>query len=68
MEVDIVKQPYLDATKTKTIQKQSLIALVMNLVAPVDIMMNQLISTTASPALIHYTKSTHCMMMEVENV
>jgi hypothetical protein len=60
----------MDAGKTKTmiLKTITMIAPVMNLVAPVDIMMIQLITTTASPALIQHLKSTQFMLMEVEIV
>ena len=58
----------VDATKTKEMNIQSLIALVMNLVAPVDIIGIQLGATTVSPALIQHLKSTQFMLMEVEIV
>jgi hypothetical protein len=57
-----------DATKTKKMNHQCLIANVTKLVVPVDIVMIQLGSTTASPALIHHIKSPQCMMMEVDIV
>jgi hypothetical protein len=38
MELDIVKQGRMDAMKAMKLKKKSLIALVMNLVAPVDIL------------------------------
>jgi hypothetical protein len=71
MEVDIVQKRLMDAGNTKKTKKTTtnfLIALVMNLVVPVDIMMIQLISTTASPALNQDIQSTKYMMTEVEIV
>ena len=48
----------MDATKTKQMNRQSLIALVTSLVALVDMLRIQQGTTAASPALIQHMKST----------
>jgi hypothetical protein len=72
MEVDIVQKRLMDVGKNMETKKDTtsylMIALVMNLVAPVNIMMIKLISTTASPALNQDIQSTKYMMTELEIV
>jgi hypothetical protein len=65
MEVEIVKR-LMDATTPKMIQ--SVHANVTKLVAPADIILAQLCTTTASPALIKQISIMNYGLMELELV